>query len=84
MIREDISMFVDGAPADESKIATAILTVEDYVVFKDDAGKLFFLADASDSYETGLVAMKTALTPIAAADVAVKEKILAAVTKEGA
>ena len=79
---ENLSVFADGKETDEKDIATVVSSAGDTVIFKDDAGAVFFLSAGPEAFEVGTVETKSALTPIADADPPLKERILAALGKE--
>jgi hypothetical protein len=83
MLKEELSLFADGKETDENEVATIVQTVENTVIFKDDAGGVFFLNADPIAFEIGTVAPKSGLIPIDSADDPTKEKILAALRKEG-
>ena len=83
MLKEVLSLFADGNETIENDIATVVQTGEDIIIFKDDAGDLFFLNADPIAFEIGTVAPKSGLIPIDSADDPVKKKIYAALEKEG-
>lgn len=82
MIHEKLDDYVDGKSASEKDIAVVIGSVDDAVIFADDAGNIFFLSADPLSFEAGTIERKDALTPIEKADEHTKGKILSAV-REG-
>lgn len=83
MLKEDLSLFADGKETNEDDVATVVQAVDDIIIFKDDVGSLFFLNADPIAFEAGTVAAKAGLIPIDSADDPTKEKILAALGKEG-
>ena len=83
MLKENLSVFADGKEIEEKDIATVVATVDDTVIFKDDAGGIFFLTADPEAFEVGTVAVKSSLVTIEEAEPPLKERILVALGKEG-
>lgn len=82
MLKENLSVFADGKETDEKDVATVVASIDDTVVFMDDAGDVFFLTADSEAFEIGTVEVKSSLIPIEEAQQPLKGRILAVLGKE--
>jgi hypothetical protein len=78
MNKEDLNLYEDGNPVDESEVATAVAKLSDAVLFQDDGGSLYFLKADPDAFELGTIARIDELAPAAEADGPLREEIGAA------
>lgn len=83
MLKEDLSIYTDGNQTDETDVATVVSSIDNTVIFQDDGNDIFFLSADPESFETGTVEQKSALIPIESAEPQLKERIYAALKKEG-
>ena len=59
MNKEDLNLYEDGNPVNESEVATAVGKLSDAVLFQDDGGSLYFLKADPDAFELGTIARKS-------------------------
>jgi hypothetical protein len=78
MNKEDLNLYEDGNPVDESEVATAVAKLSDAVLFQDDGGSLYFLKADPDAFELGTIARIAELAPAEEADGPLREEIGAA------
>ena len=78
MKKEDLNMYKDEKPLNETEVATAVAKLKDAVLFQDDGGSLYFLKADPDAFELGTIARINDLVPAAEADGPLRKEIGAA------